>query len=226
MSEIKKPSFEENFELINSLLEKRKHKWHLNALVWMDWQDVKQIILIHIHKKWNLYDPNYPLPPWINKIISHQISNLIRNHYSSFSRPCLQCSCNEGNDLCSIYKTQNSSCPLFARWEKTKKRAHNVKMAVSIENHAQEISDRPDENVDISKATENMHKKMEEILTKSEFRVYRFLYIIGLSEEATAEKCGFITGELMRKKGYARIQQIKKKIWETANKIKDEIDFF
>ena len=117
------PSFEESIHLIDEEIKKRRSKWNLTALAWMDYDDVSQIIRIHIHKKWDMYDPIKPLGPWLNRIISNQIKNLIRNHYGNYSRPCLRCAAAEGDSLCEIYQKQCSSCPLFAEWEKNKKKA-------------------------------------------------------------------------------------------------------
>ena len=41
----------------------------------MDYDDVSQIIRLHIYKKWDMYDPAKPLAPWLNRIITNQIKN-------------------------------------------------------------------------------------------------------------------------------------------------------
>ena len=112
----KKPKFENCIEDINREIAKRRNKWNLTALCWMDFEDVSQILRIHIHKKWHMYDPEKPLGPWVNRIISNQIKNLIRNNYGNFARPCLKCAAAEGVDLCSIYGKQDTSCPLYKHW--------------------------------------------------------------------------------------------------------------
>ena len=47
----KKYKYEDKVEIIDAELQKRKHKWHLNALAWFDFEDVEQIIRFHIFKK-------------------------------------------------------------------------------------------------------------------------------------------------------------------------------
>ena len=79
----KAPNFEESIDQINTEIIKRRSKWNLTVLAWMDFEDVAQILRIHIYKKWDLYDPSQPLGPWINRIISNQIKNLIRNNYGN-----------------------------------------------------------------------------------------------------------------------------------------------
>ena len=69
----KNDSFEECIEIINEEIRKRKSKWNLQSLAWMDFDDVSQIIKIHINNKWHLYDSKQPLKPWLNRIISNQL---------------------------------------------------------------------------------------------------------------------------------------------------------
>ena len=71
----KKLKFEDCIESIDTEISKRRSRWNLTALSWMDFSDVSQILRIHIYKKWDMYDPSKPLKPWINRIISNQIKN-------------------------------------------------------------------------------------------------------------------------------------------------------
>ena len=105
------PKFEECIDQIDQEIRKRRNKWNLTALSWMDFDDVSQILRIHIYKKWDLYDPKKPLCPWLNRIISNQIKNLIRNNYGNYTRPCLRCAAAEGENLCAIYEKQTDECP-------------------------------------------------------------------------------------------------------------------
>ena len=195
----KKPTFESLIDAINSEIIKRKSKWNLTAINWMDFSDVSQILRIH-----------KPLAPWVNRIISNQIKNLIRNNYSNFTRPCLKCAAAEGDDGCSIYASQCSNCPLYANWEKSKKNAHDTKLTLSIENHSQEINDMPINNFNMEKTAENIHGKMQKVLKPIEWKVYQHLYIEGKDEEQTAKLMGYRTSEKNRVAGYKQIKNIKK----------------
>lgn len=206
----KKPTFESLIDSINSEIIKRKNKWNLTAINWMDFSDVSQILRIHIYKKWHLYDPKKPLAPWVNRIISNQIKNLIRNNYSNFTRPCLKCAAAEGDDGCAIYSKQCKTCPLYANWEKSKKNAHDTKLTLSIENHHQEINDMPINNFNMEKTAENIHTKMQKVLKPIEWKVYQHLYIEGKDEEQTAKLMGYRTSEKNRIAGYKQIKNIKK----------------
>ena len=106
--------FEDYIDVIDEEIKKRRSKWKLTSITWMDFDDISQILRIHIYKKWHLYDPVKPLAPWLNRIITNQIKNLIRNNYGNYARPCLKCAASEGGDLCVIYEKQCSDCPLYA----------------------------------------------------------------------------------------------------------------
>tara|TARA_Y100000592_G_scaffold38654_1_gene61274 strand:- start:452 stop:1240 length:789 start_codon:yes stop_codon:yes gene_type:complete len=224
---IKKPSFEESILEIDSEIKKRRYKWNLSALSWMDFSDVSQILRIHIYKKWDMYDPSKPLKPWINRIISNQIKNLIRNNYGNYARPCLKCSASEGENFCVIYGKQDSSCPLYSMWEKTKKKAYDAKLPVSLEDHQHEIFTSSNKDLNVEKISKQLHAKMKQILKPVEWNVYECLYIKFLSEEETAKKIGYRTSEKNRSPGYKQIKNIKKAIIQKVKKVleKGEVDF-
>jgi hypothetical protein len=215
------PLFEEHIGEIDNEINKRKSRWTLTALSWFDFDDVAQILRIHIFKKWHLYDASRPLAPWINTVISSQIKNLIRNMYYNFSRPCLKCAAAEGDDLCNIYTKQCSTCPLYARWEKTKKRAYDTKLPVPLDNHTQEVFNRYEDTIDIERTAPNIHKRMEEILKPSEWKCYKLLFIEHKSEEEAAAIMGFKTSEKHRAPGYKQIKNLRKTIMK---KVKESLN--
>jgi hypothetical protein len=207
---LKKPSFEESINQINQEIAKRKSKWNLTAINWMDFNDVAQILRIHINKKWNLYDKSKPLAPWVNRIISNQIKNLIRNNYSNFARPCLKCAAAGPEDSCSIYGSQCTKCPLFSHWFKNKKNAHDAKLTLALDNHIQEINNLEFNQVNFEETADNIHKKMQKVLKPIEWKVYNYLYIQQKEEEEVAKLMGYRTSEKNRTAGYKQIKNIKK----------------
>ena len=215
----RKPKFEDYIEQINEEIRKRKSKWNLTALSWMDFDDVSQIIRIHIFKKWHLYDTKKPLNPWINRIISNQIKNLIRNNYGNYCRPCLKCAAAESGDLCYIYGKQSEACPLFANWARTKKIAYNAKLPVSIEDHNSEINLAEYTGVDVDSLLLKLNVKMKEVLKPAEWKIYKALYIENLSEEEVATMMGYKTNEKNRVPGYKQIKNVKKSIIIKAKKM-------
>ena len=168
-----------------------------------------------------MYDPSQPLTPWVNRIISNQIKNLIRNNYGNFTRPCLKCAAAEGFGGCSIYVDQDSKCPLFAKWEKTKKRAHDAKLPLALENHTKEVSCMGGDFFDVEVAAKKLHEKMKTVLKANELQVYELLYIQNLEEDDVAKIMGYKTTEKNRQPGYKQIKNIKKSI---LIKVKKEID--
>jgi RNA polymerase sigma factor (sigma-70 family) len=207
-----KLSFEDKISEINQEINKRRHKWNLTTLAWMDFSDVSQILRIHIYKKWNLYDPKKPLAPWVNRIVSNQIKNLIRNNYGNYSRPCLRCAAAEQEDGCTIYASQCSKCPLYAKWEKSKKSAHDIKLPVTLENHTQEVHNIIEDEIDIERAAKNIHAKMQQILKPIEWKFYELYYIKHKSEEESAKLMGYKTTEKNRKIVYKQVKNLKKSI--------------
>ena len=229
MSRRKKPKFEDYIEQIDLEIKKRKSKWNLTALSWMDFDDVSQILRVHIFKKWHLYDGRKPLNPWINRIISNQIKNLIRNNYTNFIKPCSRCEAAKEETGCEIYGKQDSSCPLYKNWEKNKKTGFAARMPMPLETHKQEahyIENR--EEVDIEKSAKEIHKKMEEILKPHEWKIYTYLYIDHLDELQAAKKMGYKTSEKNRSPGYKQIKNVKKKIISIVRDLltEDKIDIW
>lgn len=204
--------FEDNIQIIDEEISKRQRLWNLSSIRWIDWQDVAQIVRIHIYKKWKLIDMDKPLRPYLNKVIGNQIKNLIRNVYGNYVRPCLRCCASEGESFCQIYKTQSSKCPLYLTWESGKKLAYEIKMPVSIDglSNTQEVAYKDEQ--DIEDVSEIVHKKMRHLLKPNELTVYESLFIHHKSEEETAKKMGFRSSETGRKAGYKQIKNIRKSI--------------
>jgi DNA-directed RNA polymerase specialized sigma24 family protein len=214
-------TFEENYPIINAELEKRRYKWRLHAIAWLDYDDVKQIILCHFHKQWEKWDQKKDFLPWVNRVITNQTINLIRNLYGNVARPCvsLNCAANEGGDSCRIYDKQCSRCPLYAYWEKHRKVAHDVKLPVSIENNEQQIYSMPGCDEDLESKANYVHERMKEILTPIQYKVYKYLIIDGKSEEETAILMGYKTSERHRQSGYKQIHNMHRIFVEKAKKI-------
>ena len=227
-----KPSqfiYEDKSDEIDLEVKKRRGKWFLDSLAWFDFEDVEQIIKAHIHKKWHQWDQKRSLKPWINKIITNQMKNILRNNYSNFVRPCLNCPFNQScatkdggeASLCGFTKTglQDSSCPLYLKWERTKKSAYGIKMALALENHSHEVHSMEDHNFNIIDAQEKLNKCMKKALSAKQYIVYDLLFIKHVDEEVVAEKMGYKTSEKGRKAGYKQIKNLKKIFKQKAQEI-------
>ena len=176
-------NFEKYGPLIDSEISKRRSRWTLSALSWLDFDDVSQIVRIHAYNKLHLYDDTKPILPWINRLISNQIKNIIRNNYGNYTRPCLRCAASLGEHGCRIYNEQCEKCPLFKNWQKNKKNAYDLKVTVSIEDHTNEINSHQSQGLDINLAIQNLSKRLEQILKPIEWQVYNLLYIENKSEK-------------------------------------------
>lgn len=212
-------SFEDKIEVVNRIIESKRCKWQLRIINWMDFDDVASILRIHIYNKWNKWDQNKPLEPWLNIVASNQIRNLIRNHYSNFTKPCLNCEFSMGGTECKKYQTQNCSCPDFAQWFKTRKRAYDAKLPVTIENHTQEVSNMPSDDLDLEKVVPIFHKKIMGALVGTERTLYRKLFIEHKSEQRVAREMGYKTTEKGRMAGYKRIRQLVKNMVRTSREL-------
>lgn len=212
-------TFEECYDEIESIVEKKRQQWTFKATIMRDFDDVKMEIISHIWKKWALYDQARPLGGWVATIVKHKLSNILRDVYLSTSSPCSRCSCNLGDNLCSIYGEQGVECPLFKKWYHTKRHSHEARLPVSIEDKENKVGNLPDQSTDLEQAIGGLHDKMQESLTKSEWEIYRRLYVEHKSEDETALELGFKTTEQGRKMGYKRIRQVKTLILKKARSL-------
>jgi RNA polymerase sigma factor (sigma-70 family) len=230
-----KLKYEECYTIIEEELNKRRGKWFLTSLAWIDFDDVKQIISTHLYKKWTQWDQARPLRPWLNRIISNQLKNILRNYYSNYAKPCLNCPFNQSGvteegemGLCGFTesKSQCGECPLYAKWEKTKKSAYDIKMAVTLENHVHEIKSSHNSSFEIEEAEKKLHKEMQEVLSEKSYEIYTMLFIKNMTDEEVANKLGYKTTEKGRKAGYKQIKNLKKQFKAKAEKILKTKDIF
>lgn len=230
----KKFSYEDKYESIEEELRKRQGKWFLKSLAWIDFDDVKQIIKTHIYKKWDQWDQDRPLKPWLNRIISNQLKNILRNYYSNFAKPCLNCPFNQSGvaeentvGLCGFTAsgTQCNECPLYAKWEKTKKAAYDIKMAIALEGHAHYLRDDKG-SFEIESAEARLHAAMKEALSEKNYSIYEMLFIKNMKDEEVAAALGYRTTEKGRKAGYKQLKNLKKQFKSRAEKILKTQDIF
>ena len=232
----KKLTYEDKAAIIDEELKKRRGKWFLNSLAWIDFDDVCQIIRAHIFTKWDQWDQSRPLKPWLNRLISNQLKNILRNYYSNFVRPCLSCPFNQSSHvddgreaLCGFTKTglQDSTCPLYAKWEKTKKAAYDIKMPFSLDSRPQELPIPAGHTpFEIEYAEGRLHTEMKKVLSERQFGIYELLFIKNISDADIAKKMGYKTTEKGRKAGYKQIKNLKKQFKAKAIAILKNKDIF
>lgn len=219
-------SFEDKIDVIDDIIKKKRHKWQLTSISDMDFDDVSQIVRVHIYNKWSQWDQTRPLENWINTIINNQIVNQVRNTYGKLAPPCNSCKFNHGNELCGWTTSgkKDSECPILCKWKRLKESRYNLRLADSIdvvnaENECPQLS-TSSLDFDIVKSAEKFHEKMKEVMPGKYWKVYKFLYIEGKTESEVAEIMGFTTEESSRKfTGYKQLVFIKNKIKEYSQKV-------
>ena len=215
--------FEDKCEDLDELLKKYRGKWQLNALAWLDYDDVCQIIRTHIYKKWHLWDQQRPFKPWAAMIISNQIKNLIRNNYSNFAKPCLRCPHNMGATSCGWTKSneQDVSCPDFSKWKKKKERAYNIKLPLALDDAvASDTTTSLRDDFDYGDSAKKLHEMVVTQLNDKHKQIYIMLYVDHMDENKVAEKFGFKADSSKRKKPrYKQMANLKKKFYLLALKI-------
>jgi len=225
-------SFEDKQDIVYHEIRKRRSKWFLGSVTYLDFDDVTQIISAHIHKKWHLWDQEKQLEPWLNRVISNQIKNLIRNNYGVFAKPCVNCPFNEGGQVdsnaCSFTSSghQSVECPLYKKWYKGKKNEQHIKMPTSFEVHDFEIKTTTGDHVDLEEGARRIHEKMKKRLTEKQFLAYRLIYMENTPDEEVAKRLGYKTSEKNRTAGYRQIKNLKNYFQEVAAKILEEEDIF
>tara|TARA_R100000995_G_C3483518_1_gene125560 strand:+ start:2064 stop:2750 length:687 start_codon:yes stop_codon:yes gene_type:complete len=207
--------YEDFSEVIDAAIKKQQYKWRLNAVRWFDFNDVEQIIKLHISKKWHMWDQERPLEPWIGRIISNQIRNLIRNHYGNYVNPCPD------------YQTQGHDsfkCPVCSKWEKSKKAALELKIPLSTEDFVKEVTTREYLDFDFSTSLQKLNGQMKIRLSEVHYVAYRMLYFDKNTEEDVAKFMGYKISAQKRKLGYRQVKNLKKKFLQVAMEILREQD--
>ena len=131
----------------------------------------------------------------------------------------MKCAAAESESLCYIYGTQNSSCPLFAQWEKTKKAAYLTKLPSPLESVEHETENMELKEFDFDSILKRLNKQLKKKLKPNEWTVYENLYLKNKTEQEVAKILGYKTSEKNRSPGYKQIKNIKKAIIEKAKEI-------
>ena len=212
---------------LEDLLKEYRPKWQLSAIAWMDYDDVCQIVRLHIFKKWHLWDQERPFKPWASMIISNQIKNLVRNNYSSFAKPCLRCPHNMGATSCGMTKSkeQDISCPDFAKWKNKKEKAYNIKLPLALDEGLFTGFVTLRDNVDYDNSSTRLHELVMNELNEKHKKIYFLLYIENKEENDVAKQFGFKADSANRKKPrYKQIANLKKKFYQIALRMMSEND--
>ena len=213
--------FEDKLPIIEIEIRKRRNKWQLNVLKWMSFEDVEQIIKLHIFKKWEMWDQSKALEPWLSRIITNQIRNIIRNNYTNYVKPCMNCPYNLGDEFCSftVSGNQEPSCEKYAAWAKSKRHGYNIKLPLELENHTREVEEISWNQIDFAQSISLLNAEMKKILPENYFRAYQMLFFEKKTDEEVAKFLGYRSSEKNRKIGYKQIKNLKKLFRDKAIEI-------
>ena len=188
---------------IESALSKRRHKWKLSSLAYISYEDICQIITLHIYKKIHMYDEHQPFINWCNRIISHQLQNLVRNHYGNLAPPCNKCPHNEGDSRCGFTKSglKGEACPVYKHWMKSKQAGYHLKLAGSLD-HPDYIETKVNTKEDFD--FDFQHKKLmgflKEELDNTSWVILTDFIILKRNEKEVALQLEISVNELKRRK--------------------------
>lgn len=214
-------TFEDNINLINTAIAQHSNSWTLKSRADIDYDDISQLIRLHIYKKIHQWDSSRPIVPWLHRIIKNQIINLLRNVYTNMSRPCLRCPQAIGDDGCTLYIKQCGKCPLYSKWEKTKKQKYNVNLPLSMEFHTDEMHSIPNQDIDFIRAIPILNKRLKLVLKDYEWQFYDLMYIQNKTTPEVGKIMDFKNNEPGTSR-FKRIEQLKQTVMKKAADILKE----
>jgi RNA polymerase sigma factor (sigma-70 family) len=219
--------YEDLIPQIEEILNKYRAKWQLNALSWLDYDDVCQIIRLHIYKKWHLWDQTRAFGPWVSILVSNQIKNLVRNNYTNFAKPCLKCEHFLGGTECSFTKSgeHDNSCKIYAKWQKKKESAYNLKIPLLLDTTIFVNDNVYDDHFEYGEKVDKIHELIINELSDKHQQIYIMLFIDHSPEEEVAKRFGFKRDTSKRKTPrYKQINNLKKKFYLIAERVIKEED--
>jgi|TARA_B100001059_G_scaffold77521_1_gene75239 DNA-directed RNA polymerase specialized sigma24 family protein len=220
-----KKKYEDFQDLIDLAVKKQKSRWRLDAIKWFDFEDVEQVVKSHIAQKWHMWDQTRPLEPWLSRVITNRMWNLIRNHYGSYIKPCSTC-IHARDELCAKTKSGNQdvSCKDFAKWSKKKKYGLELKTAGSLDETDSIGNVRCNSHFDYDGHIDKLNQEMRNRLSEKHFTAYHMLYFEECSEEDIAIFMGYKITDATRKTGYRQVKNLKNKFQEMAISILKQED--
>lgn len=214
-------TFEDKIEEINKEISKRRSRWQLSSLSYMDFDDVSQILRLHVYEKWSQWDQSRPLLNWLNTAITNRMVNIVRDNYGRFAPPCNGCSYNTGDNSCTFTPSGEkcSECPLFKTWQKKKQAGYNLKLASSTDSEffcEGSVNLANEGEIDYEVCAERLHNEMKKVLPAGQWKIYEMLFIQGMSEKDVAKELKLKTTEKGRSPGYKHLFNMRAKFAKIA----------
>lgn len=186
-------TYEEMYPIIYEVVEKRRNRYALDGIAWQEWEDVRQIILNHIHKKWHLWNQERKLRPWVCTVAVNQIRNIIRSNYLKFVPPCTHCPNYSGGDICDKTGslTSKTNCKEYNEWVLDKQAGYGLKMTLPMETHLHEIESK-EQGGDVDYVFEELLEYLESRFTETDMYIFRNSFLEGKNDKKIAEESGKI----------------------------------
>tara|TARA_R110001606_G_scaffold302928_1_gene450303 strand:+ start:301 stop:978 length:678 start_codon:yes stop_codon:yes gene_type:complete len=215
-----KKTYEDYSEFIDEAIRKQRSRWRLDAIKWFDFEDVEQVVKSHVAQKWYMWDQSRPLGPWLGRVITNRMWNLIRGHYGSYIKPCSTC-IHARDESCAKTQSGNQdvSCSDFARWTKKKKYGLELKTAGSLEEYDGLARVQCPNSFDYDYHLDKLDVEMEKRLSKKKYRAYRMIFFEEYLEEEVANFMGYKCTDSNKKLGYRQVKNLKNEFQKLATAI-------
>ena len=220
---------------IDLILSQKRYFWRLESIVHVNYDDICQIIRLHIFKKWEKWDQTREFKPWVTTLINNQLINLWKQYFGRFAPPCKMCEHDLGGTGCAFSASgeKDSSCLEYQEWERKKESAYRIVLAESLDKAYDEdpegegrITVEAPEDHDYESATHRLHRLVLPTLNDKHAELYRWLFIEHRSDVFVAEKMGFKSTETDKIPGYKQIRNIKKLLIKKVKKVLAGVDIF
>ena len=216
-------TFEQRYDSIVYEIEKRRKKW---TLVSTPFDDISQRILSRVYLNYNQFNAKKGVfSHWVNRIISNEIKNALRDLHYAHSRPCIQgkggCVFNTGEETCSKTPSgkQCSECLAYKLWEARKKSHNALEQTLPLENHLREVDMRPSEGyVDYDAVKAIIDEEILTKLSRHDQKLYKLLFIQNKEEREVGKIMKYKPSKRMYP-GYLTILKFKKKVIDLSREI-------
>lgn len=219
-------NFEDKINSIDELIKKNKNRWSLSDIGGFSFEDLAQIIRLHIYNKWEQWDQSRPFEHWCNRIIINQIKNTVRNRYSRDAPPCTSCPFDRGGESCGYTNSgvKCGECPAFQKWSRKKRNKFYLKSPISIDSAS--FVERMDfldplSSIKLEKSIPKFHIFLCKFLNIKMQNFYKLIYINELTDDQIIETLKKTNGKGITKR---QLVSIRKKLQEVAEKKISEFD--
>lgn len=226
-------TFEDVEPIIESILNKARSRWKLQAVKHYSYDDFKQHVKVHIWQKFHLWDQSRPFENWCSTVIHNQMENKKKELWLNHDKPCTDCYFNKGMGACSYTtdgRTQNPECHDFKEWENKGRYAHELKNASSVEDEDGEVFYSSTEEIDYEGFIKKLHAKVSEhleqdLISRVTYKIFIYSFVEKLSDDEISRKMGYKSNEKNRQSGYRILSIHRKTIQDIAQEMLEKEEY-